>query len=88
MFQPALNLHLVCHTLHHTSFMHCLFVNLQIGTMEIITNLRLAASACYCGGALLARWLGLVTICHQQTVKHSDLICAALRDHKRPLGGN
>lgn len=32
MLQSAMNLHLICHTLDHTSFVHCFFVNLQKGT--------------------------------------------------------
>lgn len=46
VFQPALNLHLIFHTLDHASFVHRFFVNLQMGTTEIIIRLPLAASAC------------------------------------------
>lgn len=38
MFQAAVNLHLVPHTLDHTSFVHCFFVNLQMGTTELIIH--------------------------------------------------
>lgn len=46
VFQSALNLHFVCHTLDHASFVHCFFVNLQMGTTEIIIHLLLTGATC------------------------------------------
>lgn len=85
MLQSAVNLHLVPHTLDHAGFVHCFFVNLQMGTTEIIIHLPLIGSAWH------VVQFGLILIISfppTMATKHRAHLWGGSRDHKNPTGGN
>lgn len=80
MLQSAVNLHLVPHTLDHAGFVHCFFVNLQMGTTEIIIHLPLIGSAWH------VVQFGLILIISfppTMATKHWELICGAGQETTR-----
>lgn len=84
MLQSAVNLHLICHTLDHASFVHRFLVDLQMEVTQIITPLLKRINMHY--GTELCFSLGANS--QSVTQQHLTNWGASLWDQEKPRGGN